>query len=155
MTDHQFVTTRFNDWLERYAAPAHLRDKPEAAQREANALLAAVLRHAPETRVTEWVAALCEDLDRSATTRCWPTVREIEVAAGKAHLALGPREPVRSEWHIDVAAITARRIRNHEAFAKTHLTGRVADAMLRRGLFSSAELAELRKLVAAQKERRR
>jgi len=153
MTDHDLVTARFNDWLERYAAPTHLRDKPEAAQREANALLAAALRHAPESRVADWIAALCAELDRSATTRCWPTVREIETAAGKAHLALGPREQVASDWRLDAAAITARRIRNREPFAAGHLHGRIADEMLRRGLITSAELAELRRIVAAQKER--
>ncbi len=150
MQNHDLVTVRFNDWLERYAVPVHLRDKPDTAQREANALLAAALRHVPETGVTEWVTALCEELDHAAVTRCWPTVREIETAAGKAHLALGPREAVRSAWHTDVAAITARRIRNHEAFAVCHLTGAVADEMLRRGLVGSPELATLRKVVAAQ-----
>ncbi len=153
MTDHDIVTARFNDWLERYAAPTHLRDKPEAAQREANALLAAVLHHAPETRAADWIAALCAELDRTATTRCWPTVREIETAAGKAHLALGLREPVQSDWRLDDAAITAKRIRSGEPFAENHLHGRVADEMLRRGLITSTELAELRRIVAAQKER--
>ena len=153
MNDHEFVTTRFNEWLERYAAPTHLRDKPEAAQREANALLAAALRHAPETRAAEWIAALCAELDRTATTRCWPTVREIETAAGKVHLALGAREHVQTDWRIDDAAITARRIRNREPFAERHLHARIADEMLHRGLITSAELAELRKIVAAQKER--
>jgi len=153
MTDHDLVTARFNDWLERYAAPTHLRDKPEAAQREANALLVAALRHTPETRATDWIAALCAELDRSATTRCWPTVREIEAAAGKAHLALGPREPVQSDWRLDDAAITAKRIRNGEPFAENHLHGRIADEMLRRGLITSAELAELRQRVAARNER--
>ena len=150
MQGHDLVTVSFNNWLERYAVPTHLRDKPDSAQREANALLAAALRHAPKTGVKEWVNALCEELDHAAVTRCWPTVREIETAAGKAHLALGPREAVQSEWHIDVAAITARRIRNHEAFAVCHLTGPVADEMLRRGLLGSSELATLRKDVAAQ-----
>ena len=153
MTDHELVTSRFNDWLERYAAPTHLRDKPEAAQREANTLLTAVLRHAPETRAADWISALCAELDRTATTRCWPTVREIESAASKAHLALGQREPVQSDWRIDDAAITARRIRNREPFAESHLHGRIADEMLRRGLITSAELAELRRLVATRKER--
>jgi len=153
MNDHEFVTTRFNEWLERYAAPTHLRDKPEAAQREANALLAAALRHAPETRAAEWIAALCVELDRTATTRCWPTVREIEIAAGQAHLALGPREQVAGDWSLDDAAITARRIRNRAPFAENHLRGRIADEMLRRGLITSAEFAELRTIVAAQKDR--
>jgi len=153
MTDHNLVTTRFNEWLERYAAPTHLRDKPEAAQREANALLAAALRHAPESLVTDWIAALCAELDRTATTRCWPTVREIETAAGKAHLALGPCEPVRSDWRLNDAAITAKRIRNREPFAESHLHGRIAYEMLRRGLITSAELAELRRLVSVRKER--
>ena len=153
MIDVDLITTRFNDWLERYAAPAHLRDKPEAAQREANALLAAALQHAPETRAADWIAALCAELDRTATTRCWPTVREIETAAGKAHLAPGPREQVTGDWSLDDAAITARRIRNREPFAENHLHGRIADEMLRRGLITSAELAELRRIVAARKDR--
>ena len=153
MADVDLLTTRFNEWLERYAPPAHLRDRPEAAQREANALLAAVLRHAPESRVAEWIEALCTELDRAASSRCWPTVREVEAAAGKAHLAPGPREPVAGDWSLDDAAITAKRIRNREPFAENHLHGRIADEMLRRGLITSAELAELRRIVAARKDR--
>ena len=153
MIDVDLVTARFNDWLERYAPPTHLRDKPEAAQREANALLAAALRHAPGAHERDWIDALSAELDRTSATRCWPTVREVETAAVKAHLALGVREPARSEWRLDVAAITARRIRNQETFAVTHLNGPVADEMVRRGLLTSAELADLRSYVAAKKVR--
>ncbi|NOX40134.1 MAG: hypothetical protein GXP05_06375 [Alphaproteobacteria bacterium] len=144
----------FNIWLARYQPPAHIRGKSEILQAEADALLKAVIRHAPSFNCESWLENTLAEFDRTATSRTWPTVREIETAAGKAHLALGPKEAARSGWRIDVAAITARRIRNHEAFAQSHLTGGVADEMLRRGLIGSSELAALRKVVAAQYTRR-
>jgi hypothetical protein len=150
MAGREIVSRAFNAWLERYAPPVHLRDKAEAAQREADALLAAALRHMPEREVEAWVTALCDALDRSATTRCWPTVREVEAAAGKAHVALGPVREAPADWRLDDAAITARRIRNGEPFAAAHLRGAVADEMLRRGLISRAELTALREQLARQ-----
>ena len=144
------IKASFNIWLARYQPPAHIRGKTEVLQAEADALLKAIIRHAPSSNCDSWLENTLAEFDRTATSRTWPTVREIETAAGNAHLALGPRETVRSEWHIDVAAITARRICNHEAFAVCHLTGAVADEMLRRGLVGSPELATLRKVVAAQ-----
>ena len=143
----------FNTWLARYQPPAHIRGKPDILQAEADALLKAIIRHAPSANPSAWLEQLLAELDRTATSRTWPTVREIETAAGKAHLALGPRELVASDWRLDDAAITAKRIRNGEPFAENHLHGRIADEMLRRGLITSAELAELRRIVAAQKER--
>lgn len=71
------IATALTEWLDRYSCPANLRDKPKAAQAEAEALAAVLLRYAPSSDYQPFLNRVFSQLDYQLKTRAWPTVSEI------------------------------------------------------------------------------
>lgn len=68
-------------WLDRYSPPAAMKDKPQAIQDEADALLRALMFVAPQTGYMQWLDRVLDRLAMSMKTRAWPTVFEVSQAA--------------------------------------------------------------------------
>lgn len=67
-----FISTRFNEWLERFTPPRGIANNLDAQQKDANALLATVLRFAPAHDYGDWYDAMIIRLEESMETRAWP-----------------------------------------------------------------------------------
>lgn len=85
----EFLTSRFNEFLDRYSPPRAIQNNPKAMQDEANDMLKAVVRNAPREGYAEWLDKVLGHLIESMTTRSWPTVGEV-VKACKQFLSGRP-----------------------------------------------------------------
>jgi hypothetical protein len=131
---------KFRVFLDRRAAPMHLRDKPEAMKAEIEALLHRLLSLAPRHRYEEWFTHFSEALDDNSNHRTWPSVNEVRAAA----------RLVQKNWQVvdgesgnvvDLrpAAINLRRLRRGDALGSEWFYGRLAVELLNEGA-TEAEL---------------
>jgi len=76
----EFLTARFNEWLDRFTPPRGILNNLDAQQRDANAMMATVLRFAPLDDYSQWLSAMLTRLEESMTTRSWPAPGELAKA---------------------------------------------------------------------------
>jgi hypothetical protein len=120
------ISQRLNEWLDRLAVPFHLRDKPEAAQKEAEALLRMVLKYAPKTDYVAFVNRICDLLDARLKERKWPSPHDMGAACVNVAKDTA-RGSACDEW-VDTSpeAITGRRMARGEPVGEGWLWGRAA-----------------------------
>lgn len=119
------IRGKVNSWLDRFAVPSHLADKPQAAQQEAEAILRMFLRYAPRDDVQPFLNRAFDNIDAAKKSRYWPTPHEI----GDVCSALAKRDarPVAdSSTDMRPEAITGRRMAAGEAVGEGWLYGRLA-----------------------------
>lgn len=120
------VSKRLTDWLDQLAIPFHLRDKPDAAQKEAETLLRILLKFSPREDYIPFINRVCDYLDNRMKQRTWPTPHDIGAAC--ANIAKDTRKEAGSEDQTDMSAeaITGRRMAAGEAVGEGWLYGRQA-----------------------------
>lgn len=131
------ITAALTDWLDRYSCPMNLRDKPKAAQAEAEALAGVLLKYAPQTEYRPFLNQVFGQLDCQMKTRAWPTVGEVvavcvnlrkEAAKGGRSLDQGEVKDMRP------CAIAARAMAEGKPIGEGWLYGRQAVEMIAEGL---------------------
>ena len=104
----EFITARFNEWLDRFTPPRGILNNLDAQQRDANAMLATVLRFAPRNDYGDWLPAMLIRLEEAMTTRSWPAPGEVAkacktetqgVAGGSAQLTEGQAVDRMADWY--------------------------------------------------------
>lgn len=82
----EFLSTRFNEWLDRFSPPRAIQNNPKAMQDDADAMLRTILRYAPRDEYAEWLDRVLIGLAENMTTRSWPAPGELVKAckAGKS-----------------------------------------------------------------------
>lgn len=136
------LTVAFVSWLERYSPRRHLSDKPDAQQREIDALMALVLRNAPPQGYLQWFKDLIEILDLSLRTPTWPLVSEIADACSK--LKTSNYFEQSGQVRLNRFELTAKRMRAGEAVGEEYLFGSSAFELLGRGYVRSELLTSYR-----------
>ena len=120
------ISQRLNEWLDRLAVPFHLRDKPEAAQKEAEALLRMVLKYAPKTDYVAFVNRICDLLDSRMKDRKWPSPHDMGAACANVAKDAAKDSAVASDLDNSPEAITGRRMARGEPVGEGWLWGRAA-----------------------------
>lgn len=141
------ITTALTEWLDRYSCPSNLRDKPKAAQAEAEALAAVLLRYAPSSEYQPFLNRVFSKLDYQLKTRAWPTVSEIatvcdntrnDAARGGQMLQDGGGKDMRP------CAIAARCMNEGKPVAEGWLYGRNAVEMIAESLIDQDTMTRYR-----------
>lgn len=141
------IANVFSEWLDRRSCPVDLRDKPKAASAEADALLRAVMRYAPNEDYQPFVNRVCDQLDYQMKTRFWPTVNEVaSVGANmrKENHAANPSAPVEGQRDMRPEAITARAMAEGKPVGEGWLYGYSAVAMIAEKLIDKATMDRYR-----------
>lgn len=130
----QYLTERFNEWLDRFSPPRAIQNNPKAMQDDANAMLAIVLRHAPNQEYGEWLERTLTTLAEGMTTRSWPAPGELT----KACRTKGDRTP---EADKNVEELSLNRciewyLKFGSQMPGMGNTGRTTE-MIRRGIFGN------------------
>jgi hypothetical protein len=120
------ISQRLNEWLDRLAVPYHLRDKPEAAQHEAEALLRILLRYAPGQDHVPFVNRVCDLLDSRMKDRRWPTPHDMGAACASVAKEAGTDRSDDSSEDTRPEAIVGRRMTRGEPVGEGWLWGRLA-----------------------------
>lgn len=140
-----YLSDVFNDWLDRYPVPRHFGDKPEAAQKEADALLSIIARHAPLTDYADWLDGVLRKLTEGMTARTWPTGGQVAKACKEeARLSVSKPQSEGEEWTPDPAGINAKKMQRGEAVAECWLYGIMACEMIARGLIDRDTMTRYR-----------
>jgi hypothetical protein len=104
----EYLSARFNEFLDRFSPPRSIQNNPTAMQSDADSMLRTVLRFAPKEGYSEWLDAMLSDLQDGMTTRSWPAPGELTKACrSKASATFAPDSLVESAaiermvaWHI-------------------------------------------------------
>ena len=142
MSRTAYLSERFNEWLDRYAPPRFIADKPQTMQEEADTLLRIVARHAPTDDYAEWLDGVLRALTEGMQARTWPTGGEVSKACQKANTHR-PKH-AQTEWKLDPVAINARRMNAGEAVGDEWLYGRRAVELQQSGLVSADRVQQYR-----------
>lgn len=128
------IARDFSEWMERRSCPTDLRDKPEAAKREADALIKAIMRFAPHNDYSPFVRRVLEQLDFQMKSRFWPTVNEVGAVCSNVRRDMKRENPNAetgiSERDMRPEAITARAMMEGKPVAEGWLYGRGAVSMI-------------------------
>jgi hypothetical protein len=119
-------------WLERYTPPAQIRDNQRAQQDEAEALLAVLLRFAPQADYGAFVARALDQLEYQMKTRAWPTKGELGAVCSNMRKD-APRPDDLTGPDMAPEAITARRMERGETVGEGWLYGRSAVELIATG----------------------
>jgi hypothetical protein len=134
MSRTDYLAEHFNGWLERYAPPRFMTDKPDAAQQEADALLRILGRHAPTQGYAEWLEGILRQLTENMTARTWPTGGEVSKACRDANKFTSPRDTGKKSEMRDAAQIVAQAMADGEPVGEAWLYGVAACELAARGL---------------------
>jgi len=137
------ITAALTRWLDRYSCPMNLRDKPQAAQAEAEALAGVLLRFAPQTEYQPFLNRVFSQLDYQMKTRAWPTVAEIGAVCSNVRKA-ATVGPVDSERDMRPVAIAARAMAEGKPVGEGWLYGRMAVEMIAERLVDKATMDKYR-----------
>jgi hypothetical protein len=120
-------------WLDRYSPPASMKDKPQAMQDEAEALLRVLLKFAPGSDYVGWVNGALDSLEYQMKTRAWPTKGEMgAVCANLRKDKTIAADPV----VFDTYTIMAAKMKAGEPVGEGYLYGREACEIIKRRLVS-------------------
>lgn len=137
------ISRNFGEWMDRRSCPPDLKDKPEAARREADALLNALLKFAPQTDFSPFVRRVLEQLDYQMKTRFWPPINEIAAACANVRKDIrreNPQAVVGEERDMRPEAITARAMAEGKTVGEGWLYGRDAVSMIAAKLIDKATM---------------
>lgn len=139
------ITATLTRWLDRYSCPMNLRDKPQAAQAEAEALAGVLLRFAPQTEYQPFMNRVFSQLDYQMKTRAWPTVAEVSAVCSSvrkaAAIASGTAD---SEKDMRPVAIAARAMAEGKPVGEGWLYGRMAVEMIAERLVDKTTMDKYR-----------
>lgn len=127
------ISRDFAEWLDRRSCPNDLRDKPDAARREADALLNALLKFSPHSDFSPFVRRVLEQLDYQMKTRFWPPINEIAAVCANVRKDIrreNPQAVKGEERDMRPEAITARAMAEGKAVGEGWLYGRDAVVMI-------------------------
>lgn len=114
------IAKKLSAWLDRYAVPVHLRDKPEAASAEADSLARILCKFAPSDEYQPFLNRVFDTLDGQMKHRVWPTGQEL----GAACVNQRKEHPVSSPGEMKTPAqIIAGRMARGEAVGEGWLYG--------------------------------
>lgn len=131
---NEYLAEHFNAWLDRYSPPRVMADRPEAAQKEADTLLAILGRYAPPQGYAEWLDGILRALTEGMTARTWPTGGEISKACKDASRFMARPSPAAQPQARDEAQAAAERMAEGKPVAETWLYGVGACELAARGL---------------------
>lgn len=137
------ISRDFAEWLERRSCPTDLRDKPEAARREADALLKALLKFAPQTEFSPFVRSVLEQLDFQMKTRFWPAIHDVAAVCTNVRKEISrqnPKAAMADDRDMRPEAITARAMMEGKPVGEGWLYGRDAVAMIAAKLIDKATM---------------
>ena len=123
------IANTLTEWLDRYSCPTSLRDKPKAAQAEAEALAGVLFRHAPRDEYRPFLNRVFSQLDYQMKTRAWPTVGEVGavcVSILKDDARGGKAARIGDETDMRPCAIAARAMAEGKPVGEGWLYGRQA-----------------------------
>lgn len=129
-------------WLDRYSCPQHLRDKPEAAQAEAEKIASVLSKMAPKQDVQPFLNRVFDTLDYQMKTRAWPTVGEVGSVCSnirKETAAAGEVEPPKTALDI-----IAGKMERGDPVGEGWLWGRDAVELIRAGKVSREVMEKYR-----------
>jgi hypothetical protein len=147
MSRTDYLAEHFNAWLERYAPPRFMTDKPEAAQQEADALLRILGRYAPTQGYAEWLDGILRSLTENMTARTWPTGGEVSKVCKEAHKFTAPLEGAPKSQPLDSAQVEASRMNAGEPTGEHWLYGVAACELAARGLVTREVMQRYRSAV--------
>lgn len=128
----EFLSSRFNEFLDRFSPPRRIASDFDAQQREADAMLRTVLKYAPSDEYPRFLDRVLTQLQEGMKTRAWPTTGELAEAC---RLFAPKRErPVDATQGLDAAVINAARMAAGEAVGDFWLFGICAVELEERGL---------------------
>lgn len=122
------IARRLGEWMERYAIPQHLRDKPQAAQAEAESLARILCKMAPRDDYAPFLNRVFDGLDYQLKHRVWPT--SAEIGAVCANLRRAPKTDGAEPAASDPLVIVARRMARGETVGEGYLYGRAACGLI-------------------------
>jgi hypothetical protein len=128
-------------WLDRYSPPASMKDKPQAMQDEAEALLRVLLKFAPASDYVGWVNGALDSLEYQMKTRAWPTKGEM----GAVCANLRKDKAVNAEPVVfDTYSIMAAKMKAGGAVGEAYLYGREACEIIKRRLVTEETMKAYR-----------
>lgn len=137
----------FSEWLDRRSCPLDLRDKPEAARKESDALLRCLLKFAPQSDYQPFANRALDQLDYQMKTRVWPTVNEFAAACSnvrKDQRIENPSAGASGEIDMRPVAITSRAMAKGLPVGEGWLWGRNAVGMIAEGLIDRETMERYR-----------
>jgi hypothetical protein len=137
------ITARVTEWLDRFAIPAHLRDKPAAAQSEAEAILRMFFRYAKGDDYPAFLNRVFDQVDYRKANRFWPTPQEVGAACANV-LKDAPRPGVAVDRDNSLEAVTSRRMERGEGVAEDWLYGRLAVELISKRLVDQPTMERYR-----------
>lgn len=144
MTRNEWLAGALSRYLDRRTIPQGFKDKPEALRDEAQALVRALIRLAPNDRYQEWCGDFIDRLAMDAQTRAWPTQHEMQQAAKALRKSAIRPFDADSQVKFDPLAIAAKRIGAGEAVGDEYLWGRCCIEMQAAHGITDAQLAPYR-----------
>lgn len=136
------IAKKLSDWLERFSVPIHLRDKSEAAQKEAESLARILCKFAPLNDYQPFLNRVFDVVEIQARHRAWPTVAEIGAVCSNLRKEAAPgMNEVKLR---DAAEINAERMANGHVVAEGYLYGLAAVEMIARHLVSEPAMRNYR-----------
>jgi hypothetical protein len=139
------IAERVAEWLDRFAVPTHLADKPDAAQKEADAILRMFRKYAPAYEWGFFLNRVFDAIDGIKKSRYWPTPHD--VGACCVNIAKEtPKGNRRADVEMDMSpeAIVGRRMERGEAVGEGWLYGRDAVSLIVRGLVDEKTMTAYR-----------
>jgi hypothetical protein len=140
---NEYLSEQFNSWLERYAPPRYIADKPEGMQQEADTLLRIIAKHAPNDGYAEWLETVLRSLTEGMTARTWPTGGEVSKACREN--ARYSKSPIKETSNRDLPQIEADRMNAGEAVSDASLYGSQACELIARGLVDKSTMERYRR----------
>lgn len=149
----EYLSARFNEFLDRFSPPRSIQSNPKAMQDEADDMLRSVVRFAPREEYGEWIARVVSSLVEGMTTRSWPTVGEVI----RACKSVSKPDTVTSRSMVEEAAL-GRMEQWFEKFG-SQLPGhgnptRTAE-LIRRGVLTDEREARFKGFDLSEEQRRR
>lgn len=81
----EYLSQRFNEFLDRFSPPRSIQNNPLAMQQDADAMLKIILARAPADGYSEWLDHVLEAVIEGMTTRSWPAPGELVKACNRCH----------------------------------------------------------------------
>jgi hypothetical protein len=132
---NEYLSERFNEFLDRFSPPRSIQNNPKAMQQDADAMLSQITRAAPGDGYEIWFDAMIVALGENMTTRSWPAPGELAKACKSVtvHRTAGPSGP-QAAWAVDPYENVAAKMKAGGAVPEGFLYGREACELIVRRL---------------------
>jgi hypothetical protein len=140
------IAERVAEWMDRFAVPSHLSDKPQAAQKEAEAILRIVLKYAPRHDYVPFLNRVFDQIDYQKKSRVWPTPHELGAVCANVTKDMPKNGQTASSVNVDFSseAVMGRRMERGEAVGEDWLYGRLAVELIVNGLVTEPVMRSYR-----------